>query len=88
MSIRADDLGFLESWAHGWSCGDPEELLPFYAPHAVYTDVTSGLTCKVPGVAFCTLTPDGHIAVHEDYWDMATLLRQLGFGPDGSAEPG
>jgi len=46
MSKRYGDEGFLEAWATGWSCGDPEALLPFYAGDARYVDVGNNLTVK------------------------------------------
>lgn len=44
MAPRFGDQGFLEAWGHGWSCGDPDVLLPLYRPDARYLDVSSGLT--------------------------------------------
>ena len=31
MAKRFGDEGYLDAWGNGWSCGDPEALLPFYA---------------------------------------------------------
>lgn len=44
MTRRFGDEGFLEGWAEGWSCGDPDALLPFYAADARYVDVGNDLT--------------------------------------------
>jgi len=35
---------FLGAWGEAWSCGDPQSLLPFYAPDAEYRDVGSDMT--------------------------------------------
>ncbi|MGH8999572.1 MAG: nuclear transport factor 2 family protein [Acidimicrobiia bacterium] len=45
MTARFGDDGFLKWWGHAWSCGDPEELVPGYAPDGRYTDVSSNVTC-------------------------------------------
>jgi len=36
-----------------------------------------GAPFDVPGMSFCTLNADGLIASHTDYWDAATLIRQV-----------
>jgi steroid delta-isomerase-like uncharacterized protein len=41
---RFGDPAFLREWGTRWSCGDPDELLPLYAPDARYADVASGTT--------------------------------------------
>lgn len=42
--MRFGDDGFLDAWGDSWSCGDPQALLPFYAPDARYVDVGNNLT--------------------------------------------
>lgn len=44
MAKRFTDDGFLDAWGEGWSCGDPEAVLHFYAPNARYVDMGSDLT--------------------------------------------
>lgn len=44
MAKRFGDEGFVDAWGNGWSCGDPEALLPFYAPDVRYVDTGSDLT--------------------------------------------
>jgi steroid delta-isomerase-like uncharacterized protein len=43
MTARFGDDDFLAAWGHGWSCGDPEVLVPVYAPDCVYVDVGSSV---------------------------------------------
>lgn len=45
MTPRFGDPAFLEAWGHGWSCGDPEALIPLYAPDCRYLDVGSAIEC-------------------------------------------
>jgi len=49
MGQRFGDDGFLEAWGQAWSGGDPDALLPFYAPDARYVDVGNDLTVKGHG---------------------------------------
>jgi hypothetical protein len=37
----------------------------------------TGRPFSIPGVAFCTLTSDGILASHEDYYDMHAVVRQV-----------
>lgn len=37
----------------------------------------TGLEFSVPGVAACRYQPDGKLLSHRDYWDLATVLRQV-----------
>lgn len=38
----------------------------------------SGKQFTVPGVAICLYGEDGKLTGHEDYWDLATVLDQVG----------
>jgi steroid delta-isomerase-like uncharacterized protein len=38
----------------------------------------TGLHFDVPGVAICRTRDDGLITYHKDYYDVATLVRQIG----------
>jgi steroid delta-isomerase-like uncharacterized protein len=46
MTARFGDEDFLAAWAHGWSCGNPEALVPLYAPDCLYVDVGSSLEVR------------------------------------------
>jgi steroid delta-isomerase-like uncharacterized protein len=39
---------------------------------------STGARFSVPGVAACRYTANGDLLSHRDYWDLSTLLRQLG----------
>ncbi len=129
----------LAAWGRAWSADSVDDLLAFYTPDTVYTDVGSDLVFtghaelraffdfmlrfspdgliefheaygdadgfaarwtwsgtaagklkvrdkvhpatgkrfSVPGVAYCTITPEGLLATHSDYWDMHAVLVQL-----------
>ncbi len=38
----------------------------------------TGANFSVPGVAACRYAPDGKLLSHRDYWDLGTVLRQVG----------
>lgn len=42
--VRFGEEGFLEAWGRAWSCGEPAEVLPLFAPDARYRDVGSDVT--------------------------------------------
>jgi len=63
------------SFAAEWmwtGTGDGELRLPDGVTAA------NGTAFDVPGMSMCTVDDDGLIASHTDYWDAATLMRQLG----------
>jgi steroid delta-isomerase-like uncharacterized protein len=39
---------------------------------------STGGDFSVPGVAACRHAPDGKLLSHRDYWDLGTVLRQVG----------
>ena len=39
---------------------------------------STGATFSVPGVAACRYAADGKLLSHQDYWDLSTVLRQVG----------
>jgi steroid delta-isomerase-like uncharacterized protein len=39
---------------------------------------STGSNFSVPGVAACRYAPNGQLLSHRDYWDLSTLLRQVG----------
>jgi steroid delta-isomerase-like uncharacterized protein len=39
---------------------------------------STGSDFSVPGVAACRYAPNGQLLRHRDYWDLSTLLRQVG----------
>jgi steroid delta-isomerase-like uncharacterized protein len=41
------------------------------------TTPADGKPFDVPGVSICTIDDDGLITSHTDFWDAATLMRQL-----------
>jgi hypothetical protein len=42
---------------------------------------STGATFSVPGVAACRYAANGELLSHRDYWDLNTLLGQLGAAP-------
>lgn len=40
---------------------------------------------EIPGVAICRANDRGQITYHRDYYDLLTLMRQLGIAPTASA---
>ncbi|WP_154733208.1 MULTISPECIES: nuclear transport factor 2 family protein [Solirubrobacterales] len=65
-----DDRGFASRWT--WSGTAAGKLK---VRDRVYP--ATGRRFSVPGVAYCTTTPDGLLATHADYWDMHAVLHQL-----------
>ena len=41
----------------------------------------TGTKFSVPGVAACQYAADGKLLSHRDYWDLGTVLRQVGARP-------
>ena len=39
---------------------------------------STGANFSVPGVAACRYAADGKLISHRDYWELSTMLRQLG----------
>jgi steroid delta-isomerase-like uncharacterized protein len=39
---------------------------------------STGAKFSVPGVAACRYATDGKLLSHRDYWDLSTMLRQVG----------
>lgn len=69
-----DTTGFAARWTWSGTATGPLSVHGHLYP-------ATGRKYSVTGVSFCTLAADGRIASHEDYWDMHTLLEQLGFMP-------
>jgi steroid delta-isomerase-like uncharacterized protein len=42
---------------------------------------STGAYFSVPGVAACRYAADGRLLSHRDYWDLNTVLRQVGAAP-------
>ena len=42
---------------------------------------STGANFSVPGVAACRYAADGKLLSHHDYWDLSTMLRQVGAPP-------
>jgi len=42
---------------------------------------STGANFSVPGVAACRYAADGKLLSHHDYWDLRTMLRQVGAPP-------
>ena len=66
-----DGVGLCARWTWSGTAAGPLSVHGHLYP-------ATGRPFSVTGVAFCTLAPDGRVATHEDYWDLHTLLRQLG----------
>jgi hypothetical protein len=41
----------------------------------------TGANFSVPGVAACRYAATGELLSHRDYWDLSTVLRQVGAAP-------
>jgi hypothetical protein len=69
-SACGDRAGFASRWMWSGTASGPlrvgERLYP-----------ATDKAFSVPGVAYCTLTPDGLLASHEDYYDMLAVVRQV-----------
>jgi steroid delta-isomerase-like uncharacterized protein len=69
-SAYGDGQGFAAHWTWSGTAMEPlrvgDELFP-----------THGKPFSVPGVAYCTLTADGLLASHDDYYDMYAVIRQI-----------
>jgi steroid delta-isomerase-like uncharacterized protein len=42
---------------------------------------STGANFSVPGVAACRYAANGELLSHRDYWDLGTVLRQIGTSP-------
>lgn len=69
-TAHGDAGGFAAPWTWSGTASGPMRIGGRQYP-------ATGRPFSVPGVAFCTLTADGLIATHDDYWDVLDVLRQL-----------
>lgn len=68
---HGDDAGFAATWTWSGTAAGKFKVGDTVHP-------ATGKRFSVPGVAFCTTTPDGLIKTHRDYWDVHAVLVQLG----------
>jgi steroid delta-isomerase-like uncharacterized protein len=68
---HGDADGFAATWTWSGTAAGPLKVRDTVYP-------ATGGRFSVPGVAFCTLAPDGTIATHRDFWDVHAVLLQLG----------
>ena len=70
-SLISDSAAFAAEWRWSGTADGPLQLgSTTYEP--------TGLHFDVPGVAICRTRDDGLITYHKDYYDVATLVRQIG----------
>jgi steroid delta-isomerase-like uncharacterized protein len=69
-SAYGEQRGFAARWRWSGTAGGPLRV------GAESFDAT-GKSFSVPGVAYCTLAPDGILASHEDYYDMHAVIRAI-----------
>jgi len=70
-SLIRDGAAFAAEWRWAGTSDGPLQL-------AGKTYEPTGLRFDVPGVAICRTRDDGLIVCHKDYYDVATLVRQIG----------
>lgn len=70
-SLIRDGAAFAAEWRWSGTADGPLQV-------GGRTYEPTGLRFDVPGVAICRTRDDGLIAYHKDYYDVATLGRQIG----------
>jgi steroid delta-isomerase-like uncharacterized protein len=70
-SLIRDGAAFAAEWRWSGTADGPLQL-----GGATYEP--TGLRFDVPGVAICRTREDGLVAYHKDYYDVVTLVRQIG----------
>jgi hypothetical protein len=67
------------AFATAWSSGDPAQVAAIYAEDGIFEEVVVASVLDLAG--------DGLIAHDREYWDLATLLAQVGALPAAEATP-
>jgi hypothetical protein len=76
----------LDEWAAGWSTQDIERVTSLCTDQGDLPGMpATGKPFSVRGATALQLD-DGRISRNSDYWDMATLLTQLGLMPSPPQE--
>jgi steroid delta-isomerase-like uncharacterized protein len=70
-SLISDSAAFAAEWRWSGTADGPLQL-------GGKTYEPTGRRFDVPGVAICRTRDDGLIVYHKDYYDVATLVRQIG----------
>jgi len=69
-SAHGDAAGFAAEWTWSGTARGPLVVRGERFP-------ATGVSFSVPGIAYCTLSGDGRIATHDDYYDMFDLVHQI-----------
>lgn len=77
VNICGDERLFTMEWVWSGTATGPIRIEGLVHP-------ASGLPYRIPGVAVCRADSHGKVTYHRDYYDLLTLMRQLGIRSSGS----